>query len=203
MGILGLAQGFVALAVSFLPAEPNATLAWWLFVGAVVCVVAMVVLLVWPQRTEEPTGPASTNIGHVDNRSVTSHNQMGGQTAFNITNVGSQPRQFSDASASALVTELSKYPPERCGISVIMGVPDGVPLAYQLHDILSQAGWSVSLETQNLVIGGHLTGVAVQAPSQSAQVDALLRWLNQVGLRPIEDFDENRERIDLYIGQSA
>jgi hypothetical protein len=55
VGILGLAQGFVALAVSFLPAEPNATLAKWLFVGAAVCIVACLLIFVWPQRTEEAT----------------------------------------------------------------------------------------------------------------------------------------------------
>lgn len=72
MGILGLAQGFVALAVSFLPAEPNASLAWWLFVGAVVCVVAGVLLFAWPRNTEEPTATAT--------QSGTGNVQIQGQT---------------------------------------------------------------------------------------------------------------------------
>jgi hypothetical protein len=59
VGILGLAQGFVGLAVNFLPAEPNVILARSLFVGAGVCVVVAVLLLVRPQKTEEPTATAT------------------------------------------------------------------------------------------------------------------------------------------------
>ncbi len=59
MGVLGLAQGFAGLGFNFLPAEPNTTLAMWLFAGAAVCIAAGVLLFVWPRKAEEPTATAT------------------------------------------------------------------------------------------------------------------------------------------------
>lgn len=58
MSILGLAQGFAALGVNYLPADPNTTLAKWLFVGAAVFVVTGLAVFFWPQRTEAVTQSA-------------------------------------------------------------------------------------------------------------------------------------------------
>jgi hypothetical protein len=59
VGILGLAQGFVGIGLTFLPAEPNLILAKWMFVGAVVCVIAGLLIFFWPQRAEEATQTAT------------------------------------------------------------------------------------------------------------------------------------------------
>ena len=59
MGMFGLAQGFVGIAVAFLPAEPNLTLVKWLLAGAAVFIVAGLVIFFWPQRIEQPTASAT------------------------------------------------------------------------------------------------------------------------------------------------
>jgi len=56
VGVLGLAQGFVGIAVGYLPTNPNEGLAKWLFVGAAICVVVAAGFFVWPDKTEnDPT----------------------------------------------------------------------------------------------------------------------------------------------------
>ncbi len=203
MGILGLAQGFVALAVTFLPAEPNATLAWWLFAGAVVCVVAMVILLVWPQKTEEPTNPSSVNVGRAEASNIgISYNQQGGITTGQLT-IGQQPRKVSEADANALVEELRKYPAEQCSISVATNVWDGEQLAYRLADILDSAGWSVSFGSLNTRLNFRAVGVNVVASPQNTQARILIDWLEEVGLNPTRDFNENAEHIEIGVGASS
>ncbi|MCA1716610.1 MAG: hypothetical protein LC781_07025 [Actinobacteria bacterium] len=87
----------------FLPSGLMGAIAWlWdyplLTVGMCVVVVYFVVfggalgLRRLKGEQQEPATPDPTNIEHQDNRSVTSHNQMGGQTAGQITNVGPQLR---------------------------------------------------------------------------------------------------------------
>jgi hypothetical protein len=64
VGVLGLAQGFVALGVAFLPAEPNLTLARWLFIGAAICILAGLLIFFWPQKTEQATQTARQSGNH-------------------------------------------------------------------------------------------------------------------------------------------
>jgi hypothetical protein len=76
VGILGLAQGFVGIGVAFLPAEPNLTLAKWMFVGAVVFIIAALLIFFWPQGAQETTQSAtqsgSGNV-QIQGRTVTFH----------------------------------------------------------------------------------------------------------------------------------
>jgi hypothetical protein len=64
VGILGIAQGFVGIGLTFLPAEPNLTLAKSLFVGAVLCVIVCVAIFFWPQRAAETTQTATQSGSH-------------------------------------------------------------------------------------------------------------------------------------------
>jgi hypothetical protein len=56
---MGLGLGLAGLAVGFLPADPNVTLAKWLLIGAAVLIVVGLVILFWPQRMEQPTATAT------------------------------------------------------------------------------------------------------------------------------------------------
>jgi hypothetical protein len=76
VGILGLAQGFVGIGVAFLPAEPNLTLAKWMFVGAVVFIIAALLIFLWPQGAEETTQSATqSGSGNVQIQGQTVHFQ--------------------------------------------------------------------------------------------------------------------------------
>ena len=74
VGILGLAQGFVALAVAFLPAEPNPTLVKWLLFSAAVFVVVGLAVFFWPSGREQVTQTATQS----GSRNV----QIQGQTVY-------------------------------------------------------------------------------------------------------------------------
>ena len=56
---MGLGQGFVALAVAFLPAEPSPTLAKWLLVSAAVFVIVGLAIFFWPSGSEQVTQTAT------------------------------------------------------------------------------------------------------------------------------------------------
>jgi hypothetical protein len=64
MGGLSLAQGFVGIGVTFLPAEPNLTLAKWMFIGAGVCAIITLLIVFWPERTQEATQSATQSGSH-------------------------------------------------------------------------------------------------------------------------------------------
>jgi hypothetical protein len=59
LAVLSLAQGFVGIGVTFLPAEPNLILARWMFIGAAVCLIACLAIFFWPQRAGETTQTAT------------------------------------------------------------------------------------------------------------------------------------------------
>lgn len=61
MGLLSLAQGFVALGVGYLPTNPNEGLAKWLFASAVVCAAVAIGFFLWPDKTTK--APGSTQSG--------------------------------------------------------------------------------------------------------------------------------------------
>ena len=160
------------------------------------CIVTMVIMLVWPQRTEGTTNPGFANVGRAEASNIgISYNQQGGITA------GQQPRRVSEASANALVEELRNYPAERCSISALANVEDASPLAHRLADILNAAGWSVSFGSLNYVLPPpQPVGVVVAASPQNAQARALIDWLEEVDLDPTSNFNENAEHIEIGVG---
>jgi len=64
VSLLGLAQGFVALGYTFVPAEPNWAIARWLFIGAALCLVASALIFFWPQKAEQVTQTATQSGTH-------------------------------------------------------------------------------------------------------------------------------------------
>jgi hypothetical protein len=114
---------------------------------------------------------------------IFTQNQMGGQVAHSITNIGAQPRQISQAAANALIAELRKYPIEQIDITTLLGDPEAYNLAAILEQILKLAGWQSPGISQS-VFAGLPRGVIIETPVQKDGLVILLNWLNNVGLKP-------------------
>lgn len=141
------------------------------------------------QGTEPNDEVAKQFLSNISSNTVThgsiifTQNQMGGQVAHSITNIGPQPRQISQAAANALIAELLKYPSEQVDITTLLGDPEAYNLAAILEQILKLAGWQSQGLSQS-VFTGLPRGVIIETPVQKDGLVILLNWLNNVGLKP-------------------
>ena len=69
-----------------------------------------------PFLVAEPTASDRLLATAVGGSIIFTQNQMGGQVAHSITNVGPQPRQITQAAANELIADLRRYPPESLDI---------------------------------------------------------------------------------------
>ncbi len=133
-----------------------------------------------PPHGQEPEGSRE----RTDNRSVTSHGQMGGQTAWEITNQGPQPRRIYRAAGDALVRKLQEHPPEQFQISW-MGDAESSELGAVLRDLLQQGGWQMTMEVSGAMLsGGPPRGVIIETTVDSAAIESFVEWLRSVELNP-------------------
>jgi hypothetical protein len=114
---------------------------------------------------------------------ITSINQMGGQVAHSITNVGPQPRRISRAAGNVLVSTLRDLPPENFDITSMMGNTESEDLADVLNEVLTASGWSVGTQMQAMYNAAPRQ-IIVSTQKDSLGVSTFLRWLDQVGLQP-------------------
>lgn len=114
---------------------------------------------------------------------IFTQNQMGGQVAHSITNIGPQPRQISQAAANALVAELLKYPKETVYIVALMNDAESYNLASILDSILKLAGWQSEGVLQGM-FSSPPRGVIIETPIEKPSLNLLLNWMGVVGLKP-------------------
>ncbi|MDN7901541.1 hypothetical protein [Burkholderia cepacia] len=150
---------------------------------------------------------AQSLVVNINNNSIThgsivyAPNQMGGQAAHSITNIGPQPRKISTAAANALVAELRRNSPEEINLMCIMGDGEGFQLANQLKNILEAAGWSVDGVNQG-ILRNALNGVAIETPAARPGLNALLNWCDSVGLKPVGNLNPNSQTVQLIVGSN-
>lgn len=131
----------------------------------------------------------------VDNRSVSSSGQMGGQTAWSITNQGPQPRDISQPTGEELVTALRKHAPEDFQISWMMDA-ESSELGAMLQGFLEQGGWRMTMQVPGAMLaGGPPRGVIVETTANSEAVNTFVSWLEQVNLSPQVNKGEQEFRI--------
>jgi len=126
--------------------------------------------------------------------------QMGGQVAHSIVNIGQQPRQVSQAAANALISELRKYPGENFEIAALMGDAETVNLAQILEAILKHAGWSSSSGVSQSLFSGLPRGVIIETPVEKPGLRILLNWLGQIGLKPQGFLKPNSNATRIIVG---
>lgn len=139
---------------------------------------------------KEPSDDVATqfivNMGNVTishGSFIYTKNQIGGQVAHSIVNVGKQPRQVSKAAANALISELRNYPSETVDIVSLMGDTESFDLARILEDILKQAGWQ-SPGVSQAIFSGVPKGVIIETAAEKTSIRVLGNWLHQAGFKP-------------------
>ena len=131
---------------------------------------------------------------------IFTQNQLGGQVAHNITNVGSQPRQVASAAANQLIAALRGLPRETLRVTALMGDAESVQLAEVLRQILSLAGWGTEQGIGQAVFSGLPRGVIVRVDAKRPSVVLLANWLAAVGLKTQGELQPGLEGVDVIVG---
>ena len=153
--------------------------------------------------TEPDDVVARQLIAAIENNVVTqgsiifTQNQLGGQVAHSIQNFGPQPRQFSQAAASALVADLRHHPAEDIDLVHNMGDAETYQLAAHLKLALEGAGWQINevIQMAPLKFGVH---IETQVVRPSLQI--LLNWLENTGLKPQGNLNKNAQKVRVIVG---
>lgn len=131
---------------------------------------------------------------------IFSQNQMGGQIAHSIQNLGPQPRQLAQAAANALVADLRQHPVESIHVECNMGDTEGYQLATDLKHVLELAGWQVNGVLLQIYTAGPVKGVSIEAPATRPSLELLLKWLASIGLKPQGLLVPNSQAVRLIVG---
>jgi hypothetical protein len=142
----------------------------------------------------------STTIPH--GSIILNQDQMGGQVAHSITNIGQQPRRISKAAANALITELLKFPPETVQISTLMNDSESYNLANILEGILKSAGWELG-DLRLAHFSKQPRGVVVQAPAEKSSLNVFLNWMSLTGLKPQGIIVPVLDRAEIIVGSNT
>ena len=130
---------------------------------------------------------------------IYTQNQMGGQVAHSIVNVGQQPRQISTAAANALISELRKHPVEKFEIVALLNDAETYNLAQIIENILKHVGWSSSGISQ-AVFTGLPRGIIIETPAEKPSLKILLNWFGQIGFNPRGVLKQDIQVTKIIIG---
>jgi len=130
---------------------------------------------------------------------IFTQNQMGGQVAHSITNIGPQPRKISQAAANALVADLLKLPSEKIDVVALMNDAESYNLASILDNILKLAGWQ-SEGVSQAIFSGLPRGVIIETPVEKSSLNILLNWMGITGLNPQGIIVPDSSQIKLIVG---
>ena len=130
---------------------------------------------------------------------IFTQNQMGGQVAHSITNVGPQSRQISQAAANALVAELRRYPSESFGITSLMSDAETYQTASMIEQILKATGWTTDGISQAM-FSGLPRDIIMKVPQQKESLLALLNWFGNIGFKPQGVLEPTLTRLEIIVG---
>lgn len=144
---------------------------------------------------EPPAQSAVTLHGPLQGPVVISQNQIGGQVAQSITNIGPPSRQLSEAAIRQLSQSLQGRPTQMYEIEVVEGDSEARNLAFQIQSALDAAGWTCSAFANSL-FPQPVLGLTISAPRRAIVVE-LLDWAGRAGLAP--QFAELRDLKQVHI----
>lgn len=113
---------------------------------------------------------------------IVTNNQVGGQNAHQIVNVGPQPRRIDQAAGAAISESLAQHPPEEVTLCFLLGDTETEQLAEQVSLIVRNAGWIVS-NTRASKFNGLPKGIVVDAKTPTIGLSQLASLLRSAGLR--------------------
>ena len=142
-----------------------------------------------------------SNTTIVDGSLIFTHNQMGGQVAHSITNVGPQPRQFTSAAANELVRFLKDLPPEKFLIKMTWGDTEASELGENIKSVLELAGWSCGGMLATM-FNQPLRGMGIVVSEENAARNLLAYWFNTIGLNPFAQLNSDAGNVEIVIGSA-
>jgi hypothetical protein len=137
----------------------------------------------------------------VDGSLIFTQNQMGGQVAHSITNVGPQPRAFSDAAANQLITSLKSHPPETFSVESPMGDAEALMFGNKLKSVLISAGWAWKGSAM-VLYDDPQPGIAVFAKVPNNARNVLCNWLQAAGFQVVGALNAKDDDVTIWIGSS-
>ena len=140
---------------------------------------------------------------------ITTIQQMGGQVAHSITNVGPQPRTVDRVAAQALISQLKQLPPESIHVKALMGDSEAYRLADILCEILKESGWDVYAGGPSMAMWDvRPTRVTLIVKAEDSSVvtpglKVLSNWLPALGLSGPGYVSPDHEETELRVGSSV
>jgi hypothetical protein len=132
---------------------------------------------------------------------ILSNQQMGGQIAHAITNIGPQPRRLSEATAAAIVKRLQQLPPLDVSISAVLGDGESYQIASQLKEILGAAGWSVA-GVHQAIFEPVPQGVVLRMPNRNPSMQTFGEALVRSRIRARGFASPEHENMEISVGTS-
>jgi hypothetical protein len=131
------------------------------------------------QTTTIMVGPNNVVEGSV----IVNYNQMGGQIAHSITNIGPQPRTIAEAAVADLVARLNDHPKESVDLTT-NNDPESASLKEQIKAALIRSGWTIKSDVTDLV-SSREPGVTLHVRDEDKmkqQFLAILNWFRDITL---------------------
>lgn len=161
------------------------------------------------EKTMKPTkeisdSMASSFIANINKINITngsvifSNNQMGGQTAHSIVNVGRQPRRISQAAANALIADLRKRPSEQVKLTGLLGDTESTNLTEIIENILNAAGWTTRISSG--AFNSLPKNIVITINKKSEEFDILINWFANIGFKPQGYINEEAKENSIIIG---
>lgn len=145
---------------------------------------------------------ANTESIHVEDGSfIVTNNQMGGQVADEITNIGQQPRRIPPTARQDVVQQLAPYDPEPVTVAGIMGDGESLRLAEEIMDVLDEAGWDVSGPNQ-VVLNKAVQEIQLRIPEDTEAFRTLGNLFLQLGFSSAGYLEEEKEYIEIIVGSN-
>lgn len=129
---------------------------------------------------------------------ILSQNQVGGQVAHSIVNIGTQQPHMAEPARGALINALRGHSPEAFDITSFLFNSDSSRLASLIVDTLGYAGWVCRRTCQ--ISGNPPVGTIIQTPEQKPSVLVLLQGFNALGWRPQGFVKNDVDAINIVAG---
>jgi hypothetical protein len=131
---------------------------------------------------------------------IISQNQMGGQVAHSIVNIGPKARRISPAAGVVLISHLESYPKGPMLVASANGDPEAAILAEDIGKVLGSAGWAVN--TGQIHFTGPVRNIIFEASEQKDSYDVIINWLEDLQLKPQGRLVPSKIRPEIIVGSN-
>lgn len=132
---------------------------------------------------------------------IVTNNQMGGQVADEITNIGQQPRRIAPAARKEIIQQLAAYDPEPVTVTGIMGDGESIRLAEEIIDILDESGWDVNGPNQ-AVSNRAIQEIQIKIAEDTDAFRTLGNLFVELGFSCTGYLEEEKEGAKVVVGSN-